>query len=620
MTSALTHRGPDEHGEFISPDIGFGMRRLAIIDRAHGQQPMRTDDGRLVLVFNGEIYNYRSLRQVLESDGGVFRTESDTEVVLRLLERHGTDGITRLEGMFCFALWDTAARELTLARDWLGQKSLFWVDTPEGFAFASEIKALLTLPGVRRELDLNALSHYMSLRCLPGEDTLFAGIRKLPAASVMTVSTRGRSLRQLWRPSYEPKLVLPEARLIDRLEDLLAQVVQEHLMSEVPLGAFLSGGIDSSLVTWYASRALREPLTTFAVGVTDEAQSELPWARQVADICGTRHIETIVEPDLAMLAPRMTAALEEPVDPFGAAVYVVSEVARRHVTVALGGDGGDELFAGYDRYRGQQLAELYAHVPAALRHKLLRPLIRSIPDSFGYNTVAARLRWLDRAADAQGFERYADSLAYLRFPHDMKAELFTAEAWPRVEQAASELLLRRYFDDGSASDFLDKVLHVDCQTRLTENQLPLLDRMSMAHSLELRSPLLDRRVAEFAMRIPAGLKMKRGRIKYITRTLASRHLPGRIFNRPKQGFGFPLARWLRGPLRRLMQGTLDDSRLVQAGLFRRDTLQRLLDEHTGGQMDHNYRLWMIFNLEVFWRHYFAGEDTAAIEDWIQRIR
>jgi asparagine synthase (glutamine-hydrolysing) len=620
MTDALVHRGPDDSGEFISPQVGLGMRRLAIIDRAHGQQPMASDDGRLVLVFNGEIYNYLELKQALAADGCVFRTQSDTEVVLRILERHGVEGIARLEGMFCFAVWDARKRELTLARDWLGQKSLFWVETPEGFAFASEIKALLTLPGVRRELDLTALSHYMSLRCLPGDDTLFAGIRKLPAAHVMKVSARGRSLRQLWRPSYEPKFALREGQIVDRLDELLSTVVRQHLMSEVPLGAFLSGGIDSSLVTWYASRGLREPLNTFAVGVTDESQSELPWARQVADLCGTRHVETLVQPDLAMLAPRMAAALEEPVDPFGAAVYVVSEVARRHVTVALGGDGGDELFAGYDRYRGQQLAELYAHVPAVLRHKLLRPLLQRIPDSFGYNTFTARLRWLDHAADKQGFERYADSLAYLRFPHEMKADLFTAEAWPRVEQAASKLLLRRYFDDGSACDFLDKVLHVDCQTRLTENQLPLIDRMSMAHSLELRSPLLDRRVAEFAMRIPAGLKMKGGRIKHVTRSLAARYLPGRIVNRPKQGFGFPLALWLRGPLRRLMQATIDDSRLAQAGLFRRETMQRLLDEHAAGQLDHNYRLWMIFNLEVFWRYYFAGEDTAALEDWIRRSR
>jgi asparagine synthase (glutamine-hydrolysing) len=548
----------------------------------------------------------------------VFHTQSDTEVVLRMLERHGVQGISRLEGMFCFAAWDARDRELMLARDWLGQKSLFWVETPQGFAFASEIKALLTLPGVKRELDLTALSHYMSLRCLPGDDTLFAGIRKLPAAHVMKVSARGRSLQQLWRPSYEPKLALRESQVIDRLDELLSTVVRQHLMSEVPLGAFLSGGIDSSLVTWYASRGLQDPLTTFAVGVTNDSQSELPWARQVAERCGTHHVETLVQPDLAMLAPRMTAALEEPVDPFGAAVYVVSEVARRHVTVALGGDGGDELFAGYDRYRGQQLAELYAHVPAVLRHRLLRPLLQRIPDSFGYQSIAAKLRWVDRAADSQGFERYADSLAYLRFPHEMKADLFTADVWPRVEQAASELLLRRYFDDGSARDFLDKVLHVDCQTRLTENQLPMIDRMSMAHSLELRSPLLDRRVAEFAMRIPAGMKMRGGRIKHVTRSLAARYLPERIVNRPKQGFGFPIARWLRGPLRGLMQSTIADSRLVQSGLFRREAMQRLLDEHVAGQTDHNFRLWMIFNLEVFWRYYFAGEDTAAIEDWIRR--
>jgi asparagine synthase (glutamine-hydrolysing) len=378
MTQALVHRGPDDHGEFISPDIGLGMRRLSIIDRAHGQQPMRTDDGRLVLVFNGEIYNYRSLRQSLASAGCTFRTDSDTEVVLRVLEREGTDGIRRLEGMFCFALWNTRTRELTLARDWLGQKSLFWTRTTDGFAFASEIKALLALPGVQRRLNLNTLSHYMSLRFLPGDETFFEGIHKLPAAHVMTVTAEGReTLTELWRPAYEPKHALGERQIIDRLDELLGTVVQEHLMSEVPLGAFLSGGIDSSLVVGYASKALAQPLTTFAVGVHDEGQSELPWARQVAAIHGTRHVETIVKPDLAALTPRMVASLEEPVDPFGAGVYIVSEVARRNVTVALGGDGGDELFAGYDRYKGQQLAEIYSQSAGALRHKVLRPLFAS---------------------------------------------------------------------------------------------------------------------------------------------------------------------------------------------------------------------------------------------------
>ena len=621
MTQALVHRGPDDSGEFVSPEVALGMRRLSIIDVAHGQQPMQTDDGRLVLVFNGEIYNHRTLRQELRAAGCTFRTDSDTEVVLRILEHHGTEGLRRLEGMFCLALWDTRARELTLARDWLGQKSLYWTRTREGFAFASEIKALLTLPRIERRMKLDALSHYMSLRFLPGEDTFFEGIQKLPAAHVMTVTADGRTtLTELWRPAYEPKHALGERQIIDRLDELLAAVVQEHLMSEVPLGAFLSGGIDSSLVVGYASKALKEPLTTFAVGVHDEGQSELPWARQVAAIHGTHHIETIVEPDLAALTPRMVASLEEPVDPFGAGVYVVSEVARRKVTVALGGDGGDELFAGYDRYKGQQLAELYSHVPAVLRHKVLRPLFARIPDSFGYNTFTAKLRWLDRIADSRGFERYADSVAYLRFPHGVKASLFMPEHWRALERNSSEQMLRQYFDDGCASAFLDRMLHVDCRTRLTENQLPIVDRMSMAHSLELRSPFLDRRVAEFAMRIPAHLKVKRGRIKHITRELAARYLPAQIVNRPKKGFGFPLALWLRGPLRQLMQTVIDDSRLVETGLFRRETLQAMHDEHVAGRVDHNYRLWMVFNLEVFWRHYFDGQSVAQLENWIREAR
>ena len=621
MCDDLVHRGPDDCGYFVTERVGLGMRRLSIIDRAHGQQPMATDDGRFVLVFNGEIYNYRSLRRMLEARGVRFTTDSDTEVVLRILEHDGPDGVRKLEGMFCYALWDTRTRELRLARDWLGQKSLYWTETPEGFAFASEIKALLTLPGVVRELDTTTLSHYMSLRYLPGDATFFRGIQKLPAAHEMLIAADGRrSLRELWRPAYEPKHSLTETRIIDRLDELLSEVVEEHLMSEVPLGCFLSGGIDSSLVVRYASRALRQPLSTYAIGVHDEGQNELPWARQVAEICKTRHTETIVEPDLAALTPRMVAALDEPVDPFGAGVYIVSEVARRHVTVALGGDGGDELFAGYDRYKGQRLAEVYSAVPGPLRHGLLRPLIRAIPDSFGYNSITAKLRWIDKMADSKGFERYADSVAHLRFPQGMKAELFAPGPWASLERDSSEQLIGKLFGDGSASDFVDRMLHVDCSTRLTENQLPIVDHMSMAHSLELRSPFLDRRVAEFAMRIPSELKLKNGRIKYVTRELAARYFPDRIVNRPKKGFGFPLALWLRGPLRTLMQRTIDESRFVSAGLFRHEALQRMQDEHSGGKVDHNYRLWMIFNLEVFWRHYFDGEPVSSLEEWVRAAR
>jgi asparagine synthase (glutamine-hydrolysing) len=290
------------------------------------------------------------------------------------------------------------------------------------------------------------------------------------------------------------------------------------------------------------------------------------------------------------------------------------------VTVALGGDGGDELFAGYDRYKGQELAEIYGHLPKAMRHGLLRPVIRRIPDSFGYNTITNKLRWLDQMADQQGFERYAESASFLRFTHARKQALFTPAAWRQVGSVVSEQLLKQYFDDGSAQTFLDKMLHADCMTRLADHQLPIVDKMSMAHSLELRNPFLDRRVFEFASRIPAALKLKSRRLKYFTRKLSERYLPRELIYRPKQGFGFPLALWLRGDLRDMMYGVIAESRLADEGIFDRNAMRRLADEHVAGTVDHNYRLWMLFNIEVFYRHFFDGTSVADLEQWIADLR
>jgi asparagine synthase (glutamine-hydrolysing) len=366
----------------------------------------------------------------------------------------------------------------------------------------------------------------------------------------------------------------------------------------------------------YAARASKEPLRTFSVGVDDESQSELPWARKVAERYRTRHVETVQNTDLAALTPQMIAALEEPVDPFAGGVYVVSRAAAKHVTVAIGGDGGDELFAGYDRYKGQELAEIYSHVPSVLRHKLLRPVLRRVPDSFGYNSFASKLRWLDETADFAGFERYAHSAAILRFTHARKQALFTHATWARIGSSISERLLEQYFQDGSASQFVDRMLHADCMTRLADHQLPITDKMAMAHSLELRSPFLDRRVADFAMRIPTHLKLKNRRVKYFTRRLAERYLPHELVYRRKQGFGFPLALWLRGKLRPLLGRAFEQSRLVEAGVFRADEMQRLAQEHWSGANDHNYRLWMLFNLEMFWRHFIDGASVDELEQWI----
>jgi asparagine synthase (glutamine-hydrolysing) len=620
MTQALIHRGPDDEGFHVDSTIALGMRRLSIIDIAHGAQPMRSHDGRLVLIYNGEIYNHRTIRHELVQSSCRFDTWSDTEVLLRVLETNGLDGVKHLEGMFAFALWDSHSRELTLARDWLGQKSLYVAKTTAGFAFASEIKALLKLPGVKAELDLQALSHYMSLRYLPGESTFFKGISKLAPAHALVVRDGSAIVRELWRPAYEPKLQLDESRLLDELDVTLREVVAEHLMSEVPIGCFLSGGIDSSLIVAYAAQATREPVRTFSIGVHEASQNELPWARQVAARYRTRHFETVVEPDLARLAPRMVAALEEPVDPFGAGVYVVSQIAAEHVTVALGGDGGDELFAGYDRYIGQYYAELYSRLPHTIRHRVLRPVLRRFPDSFEYNTLATRLRWIDRVSDYCGYERFAESATFLRFGRERKAKLFVDSVWRTIEQQVSERLLERFFADGCAETFVDRMLHADLMTRIADNDLPTTDRLSMVHSLELRAPLLDRRVCNLAMRIPAHLKLKKRRLKYITRRLAERHLPRALIYRPKKGFGFPLAHWLRGPLRGMMQRVIHESRFVQAGIFRADACQTMLLEHVGGTIDHNYRLWMLFNLELFWRHFIDGQSVEAVHDWVDDLR
>ena len=620
MTDRIVHRGPDDEGFHVTPRVALGMRRLAIIDVAHGQQPMFGRDGRRALVFNGEIYNYRTLRAELERAGWPFKTDSDTEVVLAALELWGQDGLKRLEGMFGLATWDDNTGKLLLARDWLGQKSIYFTRCNLGFAFASEINPLLELPGVQKVLNLQAMSHYMSLRYLPAESTFFSGIDKVPAAHVLIHDGREPQLTRMWTPAYEPKHRATESALVDELDELMKQVVGEHLMSEVPLGAFLSGGIDSSLVVAYSAGLLQEPLRTFSIGVDESSQSELPWARQVAERYQTKHSETTVQPDLAALAPRMVHSMGEPVDPFACGVYIVSEVAAQQVTVALGGDGGDELFAGYDRYKGQELAEIYGHLPKAIRHGLLRPVIRRIPDSFGYNTFTNKLRWLDQMADQQGFERYAESASFLRFTHARKQELFTPGAWRKVGSAVSEQLLKQYFDDGSAQSFLDKMLHADCMTRLADHQLPIVDKMSMAHSLELRNPFLDRRVFEFASRIPAALKLKSRRLKYFTRKLSERYLPRELIYRPKQGFGFPLALWLRGDLRDMMYGFISESRLADEGIFDRDAMRHLADEHVAGTVDHNYRLWMLFNIEVFYRHFFDGTSVADLETWIADLR
>lgn len=618
MAKAIVHRGPDDQGVMVLPGVAIGMRRLSIIDVAGGHQPITSASGNKSIVFNGELYNYRQLRKELEAKGIEFKTASDTEVVLEAFDMWGENTLKLFEGMFGLAVWDHLNSTLLIARDGTGQKSIYYAETSIGLIFASEIKALLASGLVARKLNIQAMSHYMSMRYLPGDSTFFAGVKKLPAAHSMIVAGTSINIECFWKRKYQPKHTLNETDLLDELDVIMEKVVSEHLMSDVPIGAFLSGGIDSSLVVSYASKVMDEPLRTFSVGVNHDSQSELPWAKEVAERYKTNHFETIAEPDLAKLAPTVVHAMEEPADPLAFGNYVVSKVASEHVTVALGGDGGDEIFSGYDRYKGQRLAEVYSHIPALLRRQIIKPILNLIPESFGYNSVATKLRWINEMAEYQGFERYANSASFLRFPHLSKAKLFTEDVWKKISADRSEELLREYFEDGSAEAFIDKMLNADLSTRMADHQLPIVDKMSMSHGLEVRSPFLDRRVVEFATKIPDGWQMKSGRLKYIPRKLGERYLSKGLLYRKKQGFGFPLALWFRGTLKGLIQQVVNESYMVDDGIFIREEMQNIVNEHVHGGIDHNYRLWMLFNLELFYRHYIREESVESLNEWVEK--
>ena len=617
MVAALAHRGPDDAGILHRPSAVLGHRRLSIIDLAGGRQPMSNEAGNLHIVFNGEIYNFESLRDILAADGVDFRTRSDTEVILALYEREGEKCVRRLRGMFAFAILDERRGRMVLVRDRLGQKPLYYSRLPGGgLAFASEVKGILAGRFEQPRLDLQALFHYVSLRYIPDERSLFARVAKLPAAHLLVWESGEVRIERYWSHSYRDKLRDDEPALVEELDRRIRDAVRLHAISDVPVGTFLSGGIDSSLVTaMLADQSLR-PVSTFSVGVEEQGFDELPFARTVAERWGTTHHEERASADLVGLLPRMIWHMDEIADPFGVGVYLVSRLASRHVKVVLTGDGGDELFAGYDRFAGNRLVDLYAMLPAVLRRNVVRSLARRVPDGFGYKSIAQRVRWVNEMSLVRGAERYALSMSFLRFTEDAKRELFTPAALASLEESDSSSKILEHYDSESVDEVVDRMLHTDCMTRLPDHLLLLVDRMAMAHGVEARPPLLDHEVVEFAARLPSRLKLNGHRLKYILRRVAERYVPSEIVRRPKQGFGFPIARWMRRELAPLLRGVLGSSRLVEAGIFNGDYVSRLLEAHISGRSDHNFRLWILLNLELFHRLYFEGGTPESVAEWI----
>lgn len=615
MTAEIRHRGPDDDGFYVNGVIGLANRRLSIIDLDSGKQPISNENGSIWIVFNGEIYNYPILRSQLIEQGHTFKTHSDTEVIVHLYEEYGPDCVKKLRGMFAFAIWDEAKQRLFLARDPLGQKPVYFTQKNGNFAFASEIKALLRGENITPRLNTRAMHHLISLRCIPDADTLFQGIDKLPAGHILLFEHGELIIKPYWDLHYEPKLTGSETEITENLHQLLLDTVACHMLSDVPLGVFLSGGIDSSLIAAMMSTLSDNPVKTFSIGVKAQDFNELPYARIVAEQYNTDHYEFIVEPDLIATLPEMIWRMEEPVDPFAFGVYSVARLASQHVKVALGGDGGDEMFAGYDRYFGNQIVDLYCLLPSPVRQHLIEPIIKKLPDNYSYNNRVQKLRWLIAMSKTSAGERYSHSASFLRFSHAHKQALYTKALWRELGGLDSTEHLLHYYEANNASHAIDKMLYTDVKTRLADHLLMIGDRMTMAHSLEGRSPFVDQYVTEFVARIPAELKLKGRRLKHIQREVARKYLPDTLINRPKKGFGFPLAYWFKNELRELTTTMFQHSNLVAEGYFQQEAMTTLLNEHIGGQVDHNYRLWLLLNLELWHRLYIegkSGEDLKAL--------
>ena len=617
MVSSLVHRGPDDEGIEYLNGAALGHRRLSIIDLGGGHQPMFNASRSVAIVFNGEIYNFLTLRKQLESEGRHFQTRSDTEVILHLYEKYGEDCVMHLDGMFAFGIWDIVRKKLVLVRDHMGQKPLFFCETPVGLAFASEVKSLLASNLVEREIELEALYHYISLRFIPDQYTLFKGIKKLPAAHRLVYENGKLRIDRYWEFSSLDKINGTEEEITDQLDHMLFETVKAHMVSDVPVGSFLSGGIDSSLITAMMAMQSDKPISTFSIGVKEEDFNELPFAKLVAEQYKTEHHEQVVQADLVHLVPKMIWHLDEPSDPFGVGLYLVSQLASKYVKVVLSGDGGDELFAGYDRFSGNRLADLYCVIPKFLRKSLLKELIDKFPEGFTYKSFSQKLRWLNEMSllDDDG-DRYAQSMSFLRYTEESKSLLFTDQAKKKLGYIDSKEKILTHFNSHNVSELVDRMLYTDLMTRMPDHLLTIVDRMAMAHGLEVRPPLLEHKMVEFGARVPSHLKLNGSRLKYILRKVASRYIHPSLITRKKQGFGFPLAYWMRDELRGFLRQVVKESCFIENGLFNRNYVQNMIEEHIDGKRDHNFRIWIFMNLEIWYRIFIEEHTVEAIGEWI----
>lgn len=604
MNATLQHRGPDDSGCYVTPMVGLAMRRLSIIDLSTGKQPIGNEDGSVWVVFNGEIYNFRRLRQQLEKKGHAFKTETDTEVIVHAYEEYGDDCVHHFNGMFAFALWDNAHRRLLIARDRLGIKPLYYHASAERLAFASELKALIADPTVPREIDLQALDHFLTLEYIPTPRTIFSQVHKLPPGHRLIVENGDCQVQQYWRIPYQP-VKLSEEATVARLQELIQDAVQLRMIADVPLGAFLSGGIDSSAIVAFMSEASARPVRTFSIGFENVTYNELPYARLVSQRFGTNHHEEILNPHIADTAERLVRHLDEPFADFSIfPTYLVSEVARQSVKVVLSGDGGDEIFGGYDTYVAQNLARRYERwLPAVVRRRAL-PMVSDLvpPHPAKKGFINKSKRFIEGAA-------LPPALQHTRWMIFMngadRRRLYAPDLYHALDTTGNgvEGFMSAYFAQAAERDPLAQQQYVDVNTYLVDDILTKVDRMSMAVSLEARVPLLDHRIVEFALNLPPHMKLKGNNTKILLRKAVEGLLPAEVLDKPKEGFSIPLKHWLReaSALRPMMLDLLAPDTVRRRGYFDPDCVSGWVEEHLARRSNHSHRLWALMVFELWQR-------------------
>lgn len=600
MCNAQTHRGPDDRGVYLDGPVGLAMRRLSILDVSSGHQPIHNEDQSLWIVFNGEIYNYQELRAELEAKGHKFYTNTDTETILHLYEDIGEKTPQKLRGMFAFAIWDRNRHTLYVARDRFGIKPFFYYWDGVTFLFASEIKSLLLHERVQRTLDLQAMNSFFTFGYFPHTQTPFQCIQKILPGHAGILKDKEFKTFPYWELHETPHAYGDEREYVDAFFDVFNDAVKRHMLSEVPLGAFLSGGVDSSLVVAAMSRVSNRPIETFSIGYegAGAAFDERVHARAVATHCHTNHHELVVAPNVMECLPHIIKHYDEPVgDSSAIPNYYLSQFVSGHVTVALSGLGGDEICAGYERYLGCRLADMYLQLPSLLRDWIIRPLVEHLPDSKTGHPFPQRAKRFVRSAALPLAERYLDIIA--KFNSHERRRLFSPDVLDAaMVDASSDRFLDRWAHLHSV-DSLNKLLEVDVGTYLVDDLLTLTDRMSMAHSLEVRVPFLDHEVVQYFWSIPSDLKLKGLTKKYLLKKAAERVLPASIIYRRKKGFSVPLTVWFRGPLKELLLELLSPASLNQIGIFNSAYVDTILAEHLQGRANHDEKLFALIST-VMW--------------------